>query len=429
MADPNLNYYDSLYGQVSFRGALAELIGSPVLQRMRHVRLSNIDSIAMPGIANLSRYEHVLGVGYLAQHVGLLPHLRELDRLALGAAALLHDWIITAFGHLVEEAFKYLDTGFDHESRMQELLSHDEALGEIGFLDRQILGGRQTNLRPWAKRSVGDFEADLLLDRIMEAISGRGPLGRLISGEMDLDNIDNVYRMAYHMGMPVDRSLPLRLASGIVGIATSGNPIFRQDVENDVASWLDTRAQVYSRLMPAEPDFAMKMMIIFAAIEAQKVGEIRASDWHMTDSDFVSLLLKSKSSAARDTMERWLSGEFWAAIPLQWISGQRPTYPDLLSFSAEVSVKLNRQCFAYGIKDKRHRFVEVEFDNGLCRSFGKKPNAWLFGLGSPKRQVFTNSEVKIIIDLLNKRFHSEALGAPDDLFAAGPSSEDHACLL
>ena len=428
MAEANLNYYDSLYGQVSFRGALAGLIGSPVLQRMRHVRLSNIDSIAMPGIANLSRYEHVLGVGHLAQHVGFLSQLGSLDRLALGAAALLHDWIITAFGHLVEEAFKYLETGFDHESRMRELLSHDEALGEIGFLDRQILGGRQTNLRPWAKRAVGEFEADLLLERIMEAINGRGPLGRLISGEMDLDNIDNVYRMAYHMGMSVDRSLPLRLAANMAGVAKSGNPIFRQVAENDVATWLDTRALVYSRLMPAEPDFAMKMMIIFAAIEAQKIGEIRTSDWHMTDSDFISLLQKSKSPAARDTIQRWLAGEFWETIPLQWISGQRPSYSELLSFSEVVSAKLNRQCFAYGIKDKRHRVVEVEFDDGSCRSFGQKPNAWLFGLGSPKRQSFTNSETQLVIGLLNERFHTEALGVPDSLFSSGPSSEEPACL-
>jgi HD superfamily phosphohydrolase len=429
MAEAKLNYYDSLYGQVSFKGALAGLIESPVLQRMRHVRLSNIDSIAMPGIANLSRYEHVLGVGYLAQHVGLLPHLGTLDRLALGAAALLHDWIITAFGHLVEEAFKYLDTGFDHELRMRELLSHDEALGEIGFLDRQILGGRQTNLRPWAKRAVGDFEADALLERIMESISGRGPLGRLISGEMDLDNIDNVYRMAYHMGMSVDRSLPLRLAASMVGVSTAGNPIFKRDAERDVATWLHTRAQVYSRLMPAEPDFAMKMMIIFAAIEAQKIGEIRAVDWHMTDSDFIGLLQKSKSSAARDTIERWLAGEFWATIPLQWISGARPSYPDLLTFSEEVSATLNRQCFAYGIKDKRHRLVEVEFDDGACRSFGRKSNSWLFGLGSPKRQAFTNNDVQTVIELLNKRFKSEALGVPEDLFSVGQSSEEHACLL
>lgn len=429
MADATLNYLDSLYGPVSYHGPLAALIETPVLQRMRHVRLSNIDSIAMPGIANLSRYEHVLGVGYLAQHVGFSNQIGGLERLALGAAALLHDWVITAFGHLVEEAFKYLDTGFDHESRMRDLLSGDEEMREIGFIDRQILCGRQTNLRPWARRAVGDRDADLLLEHVMEMILGAGRFGKLISGEMDLDNIDNVVRVAYHMGLDVDRRLPVRLAKSMVGVSGTGEPIFLRSAESDITAWLDIRGEIYSRMMPAEPDFALKLMIIYATIEAQKADEIRAADWHMTDTDFVSTLLQSKSPKVRDTIQRWLAGEVWVTTPLRWISGSRPDYPEFLKFSDAASAALNRPCLAYGIKDKRQRLVSFDFDDGAQRTFGDRPKSWLFGVGSSKRQAFTDAESKMIIDLAAQHFGVQALGTPKNMFAFDAKSEEPACLL
>src|SRR5205807_9736512 len=98
---------DALYGRISFDRPIASLLGDPAVQRLRHVRLSNIDSINMPGISGLTRFEHVVGAGYIASHVSFAAHLRSLDRMAIVASALLHDWAITSYGHLVEEALQY----------------------------------------------------------------------------------------------------------------------------------------------------------------------------------------------------------------------------------------------------------------------------------------------------------------------------------
>ena len=138
------SFLDSVYGDTPIDKDITALAGSPIVQRLRHIRLSNIDSVNMPGIANLSRYEHVLGVCHLVSQLGIYGRLGRHDRLAVSAAALLHDWAITAFGHLVEEAFRYVGTGFDHENRLHEILvegDHDE----VGGVDRQILYGRQMN--------------------------------------------------------------------------------------------------------------------------------------------------------------------------------------------------------------------------------------------------------------------------------------------
>src|SRR5437899_2164919 len=84
---------------------------------------------------------------------------------------------------------------------------------EIGGVQRQILGGRETGLRRWC-RSVtkSASETDRLIEDVTDHIRGKGRMGRVISGEIDLDNIDNLFRMAFHLGLAVDREAPIRLA-------------------------------------------------------------------------------------------------------------------------------------------------------------------------------------------------------------------------
>ena len=71
-------FLDPLYGRIRLDDDLIALVRTPVVQRLRHVRLSNIDSVDMPAIANLSRFEHVLGVAYLAGEVGFRGSLAPL---------------------------------------------------------------------------------------------------------------------------------------------------------------------------------------------------------------------------------------------------------------------------------------------------------------------------------------------------------------
>ena len=200
MASKFLSFYDSLYGDVSLNETTTMLVSAPEVQRLRHVRLSNIDSVTMPGISGLSRYEHVIGVAYLAQNTGLTKRLSSRDMVALTAAALLHDWAITAFGHLVEEAFQYAGASFNHETKLYEIVM-GEGASEIGGVDRQFFRGR-SGLRRWLERVAPSSDVNNLLKDIIECISGKGKLGRVVSGDIDLDNIDNVFRMAFHGTWP-----------------------------------------------------------------------------------------------------------------------------------------------------------------------------------------------------------------------------------
>jgi HD superfamily phosphohydrolase len=423
----SVSVVDALYGDVHFDVPVSSLIARPVVQRLRHVRLSNVDSVALPGIANLSRYEHVLGVSYLVRRLGMANRITSDDRTALEAAAVLHDWAISPYGHIVEEAFAYAQKRFDHEDKLLELIDANDSV-EVGGVNRQVFLGRETGLEQWAQEIFGPERARPALREITDWIRGRGRFGKLISSEMDLDNLDNVSRIAFHLGLLTDRELPTRVVAGIVDISLrDGTPIFRREAITDIAAWLELRSVVYDKLMLAEPDFAIKLMVLYAAVSAINNDEIGIRDWNLTDREFVDRLLASRSKECRETAVRWLAGEYWETSPLCWMSGNRPDYADLLDFSTSLSRELGRDCFAYGIKDKRKRQVTITISDGEALSMGSASGQWLFGMGSSTRRPITTREHRIALDLLQQKFACTLLGT------ASPSNDsvdsEQMCLL
>lgn len=406
MSPKLINITDALYTDVSFDDHLSSLISRPVIQRLRHVRLSNVDSVAMPGIANISRYEHVLGVSYLVRHLSFAAGLSGEDKIALEAAGMLHDWAISPYGHLVEEAFSYAGKRFDHEHKLLDLIESESA-EEAGGIGRQLFMGRETGLEQWAQEVFGPAQARPRLREITDWIRGRGRFGQLISSGMDLDNIDNVTRIGFHMGIPMDRELPVRIVSSILRTEPETNvPVFQRTAFESIIKWLELRASVYEKLMPAEPDFGIKTMVLYAAVSAIENGEIQIRDWNLTDREFVNRLLDSDSPECRDTAVRWQAGEFWDTSPLCWVRGERPSYPALRSFSKELSEELGRICFVYGIKDKRKRQLSIQMSDGPV-SLGSKSDEWLAGVGSPVRRAFTAKDQRVIATLLQHRFDCE----------------------
>lgn len=400
---------DPLYGEIRFDEPMLALMRTPMVQRMRHVRLSNIDSLDLPSIANLSRYEHVLGVAHLAANAGFRSRLSHFEDLAFRCAALLHDWAITAFGHLVEEALQYVGTTFNHEEKLRRLIASDGD-EDLGGADLQVLVGRESGLGQWAHRFVG-HDTDRLLTGIVDHISGRGPWSQAIAGTIDLDNIDNVCRMAYHMGRAEARDLPLGLASAMMVLDPEVGTIgFRRSAEELIVGWLDTRRWVYNRLMLSERDFAGKVMLLHATVAAYQAGEIHSSDWTLVDHELIQRLISSSQPAVAETAKRWIAGELWEISELCWMSGRRPEYPQLLEVSEEISDALGCKCFVYAIKDKRERLLSISFDDGSDATFGTDSEQWLVGMGTPSRS-FGSHSFKTLMTVLERRFGTTFIGA------------------
>lgn len=410
---------DALYGPISFSEELSALMSAPVVQRMRHIRLSNIDSLALPGIAGLNRFEHVLGTAHLSTIVGCAGSLRSNERIALQAAALMHDWAITAFGHLVEEAFAYVGSKFNHEGKLHELIASPVS-SDIGGVNRQVLRGRETGILDWCNQVFGS-EADKYLKVITETIAGRGPMGPAIAGEIDLDNIDNLHRIAFHMGLTIDKGAPARLSRCLLGATDSGCPIFAQDARDDLLHWVELRREVYTHLMLGQPDFTTKLMLLYATVHAMRAEEFTDKDWSMTDVDFVSRLLQSKVKEARETTERWMAGEFWEMAPLLWLSGSVPKYSEVGTFSEALAKEIKHPVFAYRIKDKRERLLTIQFEGGAVDVFGSSSKQWLLGVGSPMKRAFTKPQLVVV-----RKFASEYFGA-DVLFEQTEGDIGRAC--
>jgi uncharacterized protein len=414
--------FDPLYGAVSFEPPLGDLCWTPLVQRLRQVRLSNIDSIDLPGIAGISRYEHSLGAAHLARSVGFFSSLSREQRLALAGSALLHDWAITAFGHLFEEALQYAGAGFMHEARPLEVWTAGVP-DEIGGVERQIIAGRESGVLEWARRAMRSADKAIeLVQSIVEQITGGGLLGGVIAADIDVDNIDSVFRLARHMGIPTDVEAPMRLAKAMVSVDnTTRRVVFRRSAESDINLWLKTRRNVYNRLMLSRNDFAGKVMLLFASIMAVEAGELGSADWVLTDAEYLTHLLCAKNPDSKEATGRWLAGELWSLTPLRWLRGARPDYENVRAFSKRLSEQLGRTCLAYGIRDKRGRRLEIQYENGGTKIVGSTPAQWLLGVGSPARRRFGVSDIDVVFDSAREYFNAPVV---TDLAASEQSEEE-----
>jgi len=165
---------DSVHDHIEVAGVARDLLDTPAVQRLRHVRQLGTVDLVYPS-ANHTRFEHSLGVYHLADRT--LSHLgidgRQAERVR--AAALLHDVGHGPYSHNLE-ALVHRRTGKFHDD-VDELLS----TGEVA----DVLAAH-----------------DLDPDRIAGLVAGEGRLGQLVSGELDVDRMDYLVRDAHHTGVP-----------------------------------------------------------------------------------------------------------------------------------------------------------------------------------------------------------------------------------
>jgi HD superfamily phosphohydrolase len=165
---------DSVHDHIAVRGVAEELLETPAVQRLRHIKQLGTVGMVYPS-ANHTRFEHSLGVYHLADEA--LSHLgvkgTNADRVR--AAALLHDVGHAPFSHTTEHLVERY-TGKMHDD-VHELIER----GPVAtVLDRH-------GLAPC---------------RVADLVAGAGRFGQLVSGELDVDRMDYLIRDAHHTGVP-----------------------------------------------------------------------------------------------------------------------------------------------------------------------------------------------------------------------------------
>ena len=174
---------DPVHGYVYITEPEKEIIDSFPVQRLRRLRQLAGAEYVYPG-ANHTRFEHSIGVMYLAgllsENPNLSQHLSEDEPQILRIAALLHDVGHGPFSHIFEHLLqKFLDK--THEDMTTWVIQKSElsdTLNSLGY-DPKMIG----------KLAVG------MLHR-----SGKAFMDQVIRSAVDVDKLDFIVRDTYHTG-------------------------------------------------------------------------------------------------------------------------------------------------------------------------------------------------------------------------------------
>lgn len=277
--------YDALYGVIYLPDFVWEVISCTELQHLREVRLCDINSLCLTGGANINRYEHAIGTCYLANECvknwSQQNPISKKEQKQLILAALLHDVVNPAFGHSVEHV-EYKE-GFRHENSFEDLV--------FGRKTKHYQY-RSATLEPIYFGSHKELAAKISeenLRAIGKIIRGEGKFGPLINGTMDLDNIDNVFRLAYHIGIVNSGQAPLTLARSLW--VEDESLIIKEEAIPYVKEWYNTRKKLYSFLLLNPEEFSGKCMLR-EAVELAKKKDKHAFNWYDTDFALLTKLFK-----------------------------------------------------------------------------------------------------------------------------------------
>lgn len=328
----NKYIYDVLYGPIYLPDYAWHVISTPEVQRLRELRLCNINSLCLTGGANVNRFEHTLGTCHLAlinlenSHYNLSIREKQLFIIA----SIFHDVYNSAFGHSLEyvegvkpeNMFYYAATGKKYESytykaasfepiyfgRLEELYS---SLKVLKFTDNDI-------------KTIGDY------------INGEGKLGKILSGSIDLDNIDNVCRLAYHIGIFKDKELPIKLAKSI----WIENDKLRIEDENLylINDWIKVREQLYKLLLLNPEEFSAKYMLTeaFELFQKQENKNIGFA-WYDVDYQLLEKLSRT-SSEVSNIVSSLMCGQLYGCFAI-YTSNKLDRYKEFLNLETRELIE------------------------------------------------------------------------------------------
>jgi hypothetical protein len=187
--------HDPVHGSMRLSGIVLDLVDTPEVQRLRGIKQLGLANLAFPG-ANHSRFEHSLGVAYLAERAseGLKLPKGELNLLL--AAAMLHDAGHAPYSHTLE----YLMTEYVGKEHME--ITGDIVRGKLSVCSGEELKrlrelGVPNVPEVLERRGISPKEVALLL-----LGRHRKPyLGRLMHSDIDVDQMDYLLRDAHFTGV------------------------------------------------------------------------------------------------------------------------------------------------------------------------------------------------------------------------------------
>lgn len=284
-----LNFIDILYGSISFpegedTSLVIDLISAPEVQRLRFLRLLNHDAPFMQEVATARRFAHSIGTCFASfRLLNGAPWMSLRRRKEILAASLIHDIGILPYGHLIEKELARLDSSFSHESLVRNILRGTYHPTNIYH---QILPNASLKVADILRR----FEVDP--DEVFKLICPPHGMPTLISGAIDLDNIDNIHRMAALLGRVGARKNVRRLLDHL-SVDAEMHLVFEPTSLQYVRRSLKYRQIMYVHMIGHPSCVAYNAFLQDLARRAVELGVIDHSTWYLNEADLESRLLST----------------------------------------------------------------------------------------------------------------------------------------
>jgi len=354
---------DPLYGKIQLPPFINSLLSCPELLRLKDIRMSNINFFNFTGFSETSRYEHSVGTAYIVSELTKKWRLNKKDALELITAALFHDVATPPFGHGTEMVFKE-KFGFDHEEETAKIV-----LGQTSEFRKTDIGPIYADEVPKLKKILEKTNKPKLeVKNVYSYIQGKGKFGKIIKGQIDLDNIDNVVRAAYHIGLQVDKNLPNELARSFI-YDRNGEIYFDYNNRKLLKKWLEVRNDLYTNLLLNTQDLNREAILKYAVKKAVELGVMKKTDWIWTDSELIYKFTDYKQKNGeheelRELINRIRLGIYLTEIGLYWISDPEFyfRYKKTNRLTSDIENKLSNlfgtNVIVNMVPDKRSRLID-----------------------------------------------------------------------
>lgn len=356
-----MQYVDQLYGEWEVSDLIARLMRTREAARARKITQSVMPNYMIPDGPIPSRFQHNMGVCFLASLVVRAnPGLPDDLKLKLPIYAFCHDLGNPALSHLSEPFLK-------------EMLGHDSE----SFL-ANILPGSET------EKILKEHAIDI--EEVIRFVTGEAkPLAEVIHGSMDIDNLDNVARYGKAACFPVETFDGALIASS-----------FRFDDNRwtldgrcfeETKKWQAARKTVYN-ILYGWPHLNLATMIYRALEIAYCANEIHPGFFHMADEEAIEYLGSACNERTGILIERATNWDWYEEIvslnygelpkkleemPANWRG--RKKMADLIAREFKLP---EHEVLVYAGKGKDKRKITLPFTGGHGGFFDESNNSPIY---------------------------------------------------
>ena len=393
--------FDPLYGKFELSDIARTLCTLPEVRRLSQVRLLNSITPTLATLSELRRYAHTLGVLHLfsiwKRTNGRRFPVADVD--ALEVAIILHDVATPPFGHLFEYVLKET-LGWDHESAAISTLLKDHGPASTA---QPIFAGRTPKVLDYVDR------LGVNLEKVKEILSKRHVLSALIFGVVDFDNLDNVWRMSWALGIErTGQSCDAETFASCLDVTSSGALRLTGDGPLLLRTWAALRRAAYNVLVFDQATVASQALLTYAIKQGLSKNIITPQDWLMNDESLLARL--SSDELLKDVIERQYLGQLPHAVfsvQLRW--GVEPFF-DMARENIEehlrrpIEAAIDAPVLIYAFKERGSFEKEVHFfdERDKSHTFGSTSRSLIVSVFSNVNPTSKNTmaAAKALIDAL-----------------------------